>query len=314
MIDQLAEEYSNQPVVVVDYHFSIDTPPLFDPPQARWNVIQASEAGLGLTWVVVDSGRLHHRGAETTPEAYETYTAMIDDALARPATAEINAFWWLDGSSVKVSATVKNNSAVTLTTGNNAGVYAIVKENGVKYETHTTYQPGIAAAKTAISSLAPGETDTFEIEVPDVDPTDWSKVEIIVLVDYQTAPGEHYDQLQAAIATKALDVHPDYHLFFLDDGVTSVPGFTSVVLGNQGLAWTASSNQTWLSLNPSSGIVGDAIVMTTDGTALEAGWNSAVVTITDSSETYTTNVIVEIYAASPGEEINRVFLPVITRP
>ena len=314
MIDQLAQEYSNQPVVVVDYHFSIDVPPLFDPPQARWEVIQATEEGLGLTWTVVDSGRLYHRGAETPEEAYTAYTTMIDDALAQPATAEITAYWWLDGSTVKIGAIVTNNSTVTLSTENNAGVYGIVKENGVRYDTHTTEHPGLNAAKTLITNLEPGQTDMFEIVVPDINPTDWDKVEVIVLVDYQTAPGAHYEQLQAAIATQALYAQPKLHTWFLDESEALVPEFTSAIMGNPGLTWHAISDQIWLEVSETSGIVGDSIFLTTNGDVMNPGWNTAVVTITDSSHTYTADVTVQIYKASPGEVINRIYLPVITRP
>lgn len=314
MIDQLAQEYSNQPVVVVDYHYSLDYPPPFAPPQARWEVIQTTESGLGLTWAMVDSGRLYHRGAETTEEAYNAYTTMINDALAQSATAEIDAFWWLDGSTVRITATVTNNSTITLSTDNNAGVYGIVKETGVRYETHTTEHPGLNAAKTAITSLAPGETATFDIDVPDINPTDWDKVQVIVLVDYQTAPEAHYDQLQAVIANQALYAQPNFHAFFLDDGETFVPEFTSTVLGNAGLNWNAASDQTWLELDSTSGQVGDTIIMTTDSAALVPGWNNALVTFTDTSGVYSYEVTVSIYKASPGEVINRVYLPVITSP
>lgn len=314
MIDQLAQEYSNQPVVVVDYHFDIAVPPLFNPPQARWEVIQATEEGLGLTWAVVDSGRLYHRGAETPEVAYTAYTTMINDALAQPATAEIYAYWWLEGSTVKINAVVTNNSTITLSTENNAGVYGIVKENGVRYETHTTEHPGLNATKTAISNLAPGATDMFEIEVPDINPTDWDKVEVIVLVDYQTAPEAHYEQLQAAIATQALASQPNFHSYFLDETETFVPDFTSTITGNAGLHWNAASDQTWLVLDSISGLVDDTIVMTTVGASLVSGWNTAIVTISDDSDTYSADVNVSIYKASPGEVINRIYLPVVTSP
>jgi len=318
VINQLAQEYANQPVVVVDYHLDIlQDPPLFEPPQARWDVIQASVppgTDLALTWTVVDSGRLYHRGAETTEEAYNAYTVMIDDALAQPATAEITAHWWLDGSTVKIRAVVTNNSTVTLSAENNAGVYGIVKENGVLYETHTTEHPGLNAAKTSIAGLLPGQTDLFEIEVPDINPTDWDKVEVIVLVDYQTAPEAHYEQLQAAIATQALYTQPKFHAWFLDEGETLVPQFTSTIMGNPGLTWNALSNQVWLEVEETSGLVGDSILLTTIGDVMNPGWNTAVVTITDSSHTYTADVTVSIYKASPGEVINRIYLPVMTRP
>ncbi len=314
MINQLAQEYSNQPVVFVDYHFSMAAPPDFLPPQARWEVIQASEAGLGLTWAVVDSGRLHHRGAETTAEAYNAYTAMINDALAQPATAEIHSFWWKNGSTVKISATVTNNSAQTLSTANNAGVYGIVKEVGVQYDTYTTLHPGLNAAKTAIPSLAPGETATFEITVPEINPSNWNKVQVIVLVDYQTAPDAAYNQLQATIATPAILAQPNDFVHFLDDDAVEVPVFTTNISGDAGLTWLASSSETWLTFDRTTGSVGEALSLITDGNAMVPGWNTAVVTINDSTMVYSVDLTVRIYKASPGETINRIYLPSISRP
>ena len=314
MIDQLAQDYANQPVVLIDYHYSLDVPPLFEPPQARWEVIQATEEGLGLTWAIVDSGRLHHRGAELPKEAYETYVEMINDSLAQPATAEINALWWMSGNTVKITATVTNNSTVTLSPVNNAGVYGIVKESGVQYETHTTHHAGLNAAKTAISSLEPGQTATFEIDVPDIHPTYWENVEVIVLVDYQTAPGEHYEQLQATIASPALFANPTRHIYFLDDDQTNVPDFSSTVIGIEGLTFSVSSNQSWLSTVPANGVVGDTLRLTTNGDLLVPGWNIATVNITNSTYGYSTYLKVSIYKAPLGEVIDRIYMPLITKP
>lgn len=203
MINQLAEEYADESVVFLDYHYDMaldDGIPTYFPPEARWHVIQASEEGLGLTWAVVDSGRLHHRGAEETSVAYDTYTEMIDDALALPARAALKASWWRSGNSVIVVATVTNNSEITLSPENNAGVHAIVKEPYAVYDTHTTIHPGLNGAMAQIPDLAPGETGTYLIVVPDIYPMDWEVLELIVLVDYQTAPGLKYDQLQAVFA------------------------------------------------------------------------------------------------------------------
>lgn len=239
---------------------------------------------------------------------------MINDALTQPATAEIHAFWWQDGSTVKVKATVTNNSTVTLSTGNNAGVYGIVKETGVRYETHTTSQPGLNATKTAISSLAPGQTATFDIEVPDISPTDWDKIEVIVLVDYQTDTDAPYEQMQAAIANLALEAQPNFHTYFLEESESAVPDFTSIVMGNAGLDWLAASNQTWLMVSPPAGTVGDSVVFESDGNAILPGWNTALVTFTDSSGVYSYDVVVSIYKAAQGETVNRFFLPVVIRP
>ena len=203
MINQLAEDYANQPVVFLDYHYDLamdDGIPTYFPPEARWNVIQASEEGLGLTWAVVDSGRLHHRGAETEGEAVAAYVTMIDDALAQPARAALTASWWRSGNFVIVLATVTNNSEITLSPENNAGVHAIVKEPYDVYDTHTTIHPGLNGAIAQIPDLVPGETGTYLIVIPDIDPYDWENLEFIVLVDYQTAPGLKFDQLQAVFA------------------------------------------------------------------------------------------------------------------
>ena len=292
----------------------MEVPPDFLPPQPRWDVIQATEEGLGLTWAVVDSGRLHHRGAETTTEAYNAYTTMIDDALSQPATADISASWGKIDSTVVITATVTNNSAITLSTANNAGVYGIVKENGVQYEDYTTLHPGLNAAKTGIASLEPGETDTFTINVPDINPTDWSNVEVIVLVDYQTAPDAAYNQLQATIATPAIWAEPNNFLYFLDDDQSYVPDSTTTITGHEGLVWNASSIQSWLALSTFTGAAGDTITMFVDGVSLTPGWNIGVMTVTEFPSLYTFDVTLRIYKASPGETINRIYLPHVSHP
>lgn len=314
MINQLADEYSNSPVVFVDYHFSMAVPPDFLPPQSRWEVIQATEPGLGLTWAVVDSGRLHHRGAETTEVAYNAYKAMIEDSLAQPARAEINAYWWKDGDTVSVSATVVNNSSLTLSAANNAGVYAIVKEKGVRYDNYTTVHPGLDAEKTAITNLGPGETDTFRIDVPGINPSNWNKVQVIVLVDYQVSVAGVYDQLQAAFATPALWAQPSDFVHFLDDDATDVPVFSSNVIGNAGVTWTSSSDQIWLTADRAAGAVGESVSLVADGSSMAPGWNVGVITLEDSTLTFAADLTVRIYKASPGETINRIHLPFVSHP
>ncbi len=202
MINQLAVDYSNKPVVFIDYRYSLNIPPDYPTPEFRWEIIQATEEGLGLTWAIVDSGRMHNRGAETTEEAEEAFTEMLESALARPAEAEIHALWEIEGDSINVIATVKNNSTTTLSLANNAAVHAIVKEPNTIRPNHTTINPGLDSGRAKIENLAPGETGTFYITVPNLDPINWENVQVIVLVDYQVTPGSHYDQLQATFATE----------------------------------------------------------------------------------------------------------------
>lgn len=202
MINQFAEDYSDQPVVFIDYRYSMADPPEYPTPEFRWEIIRATEEGLGLTWAVVDSGRMYNRGAETIEEAEEAFTEMLESALARPAEAEMHALWERVGDSVNVIVTVKNNSTITLSLANNAAVHAIVKEPNTVRPNHTTINPGLDSGRAIIESLAPGETGTFSITVPNLDPINWDNVQVVVLVDYQVEPGSHYDQLQARFASE----------------------------------------------------------------------------------------------------------------
>jgi len=202
VINQFAEDYSDQPVVFIDYRYSMADPPEYPTPEFRWEIIRATEEGLGLTWAVVDSGRMYNRGAETIEEAEEAFTEMLESALARPAEAEMHALWERVGDSVNVIVTVKNNSTITLSLANNAAVHAIVKEPNTVRPNHTTINPGLDSGRAIIESLAPGETGTFSITVPNLDPINWDNVQVVVLVDYQVEPGSHYDQLQARFASE----------------------------------------------------------------------------------------------------------------
>lgn len=205
MINQFAEDYSDQPVVFIDYRYSMADPPEYPTPEFRWEIIRATEEEIGLTWAVVDSGRMYNRGAETIEEAEEAFSEMLESALARPAEAEIHALWERVGDSVNVIVTVKNTSTITLSLANNAAVHAIVKEPNTVRPNHTTINPGIDSGRAKIESLAPGETGTFTITVPNLDPINWDNIQVVVLVDYQVEPGSHYDQLQAQFASEIKD-------------------------------------------------------------------------------------------------------------
>ena len=323
VINQLAEEYSNQSVVFLDYHYDLaleDGLPNYFPPEARWNVIQASEEGLGLTWAVVDSGRLHHRGAENFDDAVSAYTAMIEDALLMPPRAEIHATWWRDRNSINVIATVTNQSTVTLSSTNNAGVHAIVKEPYAEYPTHTTLHPGLNGATAQIPDLAPGETGTFHITIPDIYPYNWENLELIVLVDHQTATGEKYDQLQAVFATPAttpstISALPNSFYFMISESDPFIPEFSSTILGDTGVTWTAMVDKPWLTIDRSVGTTGDSIVPTVDTTAVSEGFQTATIMVLDDAGVWHTGISVTVFKLrEPAETLSRLFLPIVGRP
>lgn len=323
MINQLAEEYSNQSVVFLDYHYDLaleDGLPNYFPPEARWNVIQASEEGLGLTWAVVDSGRLHHRGAETPGAAREAYVSMINDALLAPPQAEIYATWWRDGNSVNISATVTNHSTLTLSSSNNAGVHAIVKEPYAEYPTHTTLHPGLNGGMAQIPNLAPGETGTYHITVPDIYPYSWDNLEFIVLVDYQTASDAKFDQLQAVFATPAtttptIFAQPNSFNFMISESDPFIPVFSSTILGDTSVTWTATVDKSWLTIDRSTGTIGDIIVPTVDTAALAEGFQTAKIMVLDDTGIWHTGISVTIFKLrEPTETLSRLYLPFVGKP
>lgn len=323
MINQLAEEYSNQPVVFLDYHYDMAVPPAYLPPQTRWDVIQASVppgTPLSLTWAVVDSGRRIHRGAETTDVALTEYRAMVNDALLQPPKAEINAVYWREDDSVNILATVTNNSTIMLSTANNASVHAIAKEPGVQYPTHTTLHPGLNSAMASISNLAPGETGSYFITLPDLQPTDWENLEFIVLVDYQTGLNLPYDQLQAAFAQPATSpssifAQPNSFYFMVSETEPFIPEFSSTILGDPGVTWKASVDKPWLTIDQASGGIGDSIVPTVDTTALTQGWQTATIKVVDDASIWQTGITVTIFKMrEPAEALSRKYLPILSRP
>jgi hypothetical protein len=321
VINQLAEEYSEQPVVFLDYHYDMaleDGLPTYVTPPSRWDVIRASAADLGLTWAVVDSGRLFHQGAEEPDVAYEAYTTMIDDSLLQPAQAEITATWWREGHAINVLASVTNNSTITLSPANNAGVHAIVKEAGALYPTHTTLHPALNAAMAQISSLAPGETGTYHISIPDIYPTNWDNLEFIVLVDYQTAPEAAYNQLQAVFAQPAttpasIAALPNNFHFMISEADPTIPEFSSTILGDTGITWTASVDKPWLTIDRSSGTTGDSIVPTVNTASLAEGFQTATIMVLDDDGIWHTGISVTVFKLRPVETLSRIYLPVVGR-
>lgn len=320
MINQFAKDYSDQPVVFIDYRYSMSTPPDYPTPEFRWEIIRATEEGLGLTWAVVDSGRMYNRGAETTEEAVEAFTEMLESSLARPAEAEIHAQWERAGDSVNVIATVKNTSTITLSMANNAAVHAIVKEPNIERPHHTTLNPGINTGRAKIETLAPGETGTFYVTVPNLDPEDWDNIQVVVLVDYQVEPGSHYDQLQAQFAQESdqiseISAQPNHFNHSFDKFDNLNVSFTSTILGEQDIEWTATSDRSWLTIDRNSGQTGDQIKLTVNPETLVEGWQTATVTVVDESGTSHTGITVTIYRYNDEYEVkNRIYLPSVLRP
>ncbi|MCP4707336.1 MAG: hypothetical protein GY869_01815 [Planctomycetes bacterium] len=186
-------QYANQSVVFLE--FDVDDS-IFSARKSRfWTAFSGGGATLPL--VMVDSGNEISSGYE---DFVTVYSGMVDSSLLRPAKAEIAASSQRNGDTIQFDVQLTNQSGVTLGSGNNGTVWAIVYE---KFETagtgRVTNRLVRAAVSTSISTdLAHGETDSFTVDTPALSGVNWDNLQWIVLADYR--PGGHtgvYDTLQA---------------------------------------------------------------------------------------------------------------------
>lgn len=267
---------------------------------------------------MVDSGQAYSRGVETPEEAYAKYKAMIEFALPRPALANITSQYWREGNTIHVTGTVTNNSTVTLSAMNLAGFSATVKWPGPMLPAHTTHNGALYSATTPIEYLEPGETGTFTVSVPVSDQNvNWDEIEVYTMVDYETAPGGIFDQLQAARATRIADpgtinAQPNQYLLLIPAEQTVIENLESVILGTAGTNWTATVDETWLTLDKTNGTVGDTIKLSINRTALTAGWQDAIVRVIPQNGNDFTSIYVRIFLGNPGE-IRYLYLPLIIK-
>ena len=243
---------------------------------------------------------------------------MIEAALPRPALANITAQYWREGNTIHVTGTVTNNSDVTLSAMNLAGFSATVKWPGQRLPFHTTNQGALYSATSQIQYLEPGETDTYQVSVPiSQQNVNWEEIEVYAMVDYETAPGGIFDQLQAARATEIADpgtinAQPNQFFLLIPAEQTIIEDLESVIQGTAGTRWTASVDESWLTLDKTSGVVGDTITLSINRSTLTEGWQDAIVRIQPASGNDITSIYVRIYLGYP-DEIQYIYLPLIQR-
>jgi hypothetical protein len=184
VVDQLAEEYADQPVVFLEH--DVDNPQ-GDRIDRFWAAYGPGSVTLPL--VMVDSGEQISHGY--VPFA-STYRAMVDSALSRPPMARLVVDRQRVGNSYSFEVQVTNLSETTMSSSNETSVHVIVYE-----ETHVADTDRFVRGSTSvgITSLLPNETKTFNLTIG-LHNVNWSRLHSVVLVDYR--PGGAYDMLQAA--------------------------------------------------------------------------------------------------------------------
>ncbi len=200
MVDQLAGEYAGQSVLFLEQ----DVDAALGNRMGRWWA--ASDGGsVMLPLSMVDSGNQIDNGYAGFDSSYNTYKAMVDTALARPALAEIQAQGERVGNKVRFTIQLKNLSGVDLSYSNSAQVHAIVYEEHTPLDLNTDHITGRIVRAVVQSDISPalphGETRTFELETAELsNVVDWDNVHTIVLADYRPSGSNAYDMLQAALA------------------------------------------------------------------------------------------------------------------
>lgn len=271
---------------------------------SRWEIIKLTEEGMGLTWAMVDSGQMYSRGASTDEEAIAKYTAMSNYAMEQEALADVKAEYYIKDNMAYFKVTVTNLSEVTLSPENNAGVHAIIKEAGYQHPQNTSVHAARGAGMLAIENLAPNETATYDIAFPLKYINDLENVVAVALVDYQTEPDGIFDQLNAAIGTPVepveatLAVSPASTTRLMPFEIEEVHPIQLTVTAGEGVEWTVTANQPWVTINPVEGVEGETpVTVSIDPEALLGGENQVQLYFwDDESGTYATahiSVIVE---------------------
>lgn len=200
-VEQLAQEYTGQPVVFLEYNADAA-------PNSRVSRFFASFGGneAYLPLAMVDNGENIFNGY--IPSIKTVYQDMVDYALQRPPKADLSATWTREGNKVRFSVHLTNQSGTTLSSSNGATIHGIVYEtNKIQY----TQRFVRSAISIPTCTLANNATADYALLTSDLVGVDWSKLHTMALADYRPKPsGEKYDMLQAAVATF---LGPNYWLY-----------------------------------------------------------------------------------------------------
>ncbi len=316
MIDQLAIDYAERNIVFVDYTMDYGIP---NPVLYRYEVIERTEPGWGLTWAMVDSGQKYSRGAETHDEAVEKYTAMVEYGIAQEALADINAQYWVDGETAYFKVTVQNLSGVHFSQANIARVYAFVKETGIQYEeTNTTHHASRGEGMTLIPSLADQETGTYYISVPLRNITDWNNVSAYALVDFESTKGGLFLQANAAEATRievepTITVNPTRITLTIPDNTTDIPLQTIQVDASADLNWEIETNRSWLDVDVVEGVGPGLISLKINTFTLRKGNNRATLLVKDTASDSFASVEIDILVEQLATPPHAIYIPLLSK-
>jgi hypothetical protein len=209
--------------------------------------------------ILVSSGHALFTGPSSP---FDTYRAMIDADLVRPASGDLEAWWRRDGSDVVVWATLHNLGTAPLSqAANSAALTAMVYEQTYEFPFQDPVR-GVTAVPLA-APVAPGATAQLQARLLAPAVVDWSQANVVALVDYRPAGTTGaYDVVQAARAAPAdLSVAPASITATVIPGATAPVERSLALSGPPVLTWTATTDAPWLEVEPAAGTLPAATVV-----------------------------------------------------
>lgn len=306
-MDQLADEYSNKPVVFLEHDVDNAAALRYN----RWWNAYTGTGPMTLPLVMVDSGQQISNGYVNF---YNVYKSMVETEMNRPAEADVEAYAWREADKVKFSISVTNQSNETLDYySNGATVHALVYEDSDDGVTSRIVRGD--AYEYIFTGVTPGSSATYTLETNELIGVDWEKLHYMALVDYRpggdTGP---FDILQAAEAQEiSFSIYPNPLVFMVDLNDPSTITTIMTLAGHDSLDWSVSESIDWLTISPSSGSFPASPLVSIEKSKLTLGWQPEETLIfnisSDGGLHFEENVEVKAFYGS----VKKAYLPLLTR-
>lgn len=306
-MDQLADEYANQPVVFLEY----DIDNLVGYRYNRWWSSYDSTDSAILPLVMVDSGQQISSGSV---DFYNVYKLMVETELNRPAEAELQASACREANKVKFSINLKNLSTATLNFfTNGAVVHGIVYEDADDGVTNRIVRG--AGYDYILTGLAPGSSANYLLETNELIGINWEKLHYIALVDFR--PGGNsgpFDILQATEAELiSYSISPNPLMFLIDMTDPSTPTSTVSLAGHNSLNWSVTEEIDSLTISPSSGSFPATPSVSIDKSKLILGWQPEGALLFDISSEEGVHFEENLEVKAFYGAVKKAYLPLLTR-
>lgn len=302
MVDQLAVEYADRPVVFLEDN--VDTP--LGRRRDRWWAGYGSGGSVYLPLMMASSG---HRVSTGSVSFHTVYSGIVDNELARPPQADVEAYAARVGNAMRIWVRMVNRSAATLSAAaNGATAHAVVWEDKTVHITARTVRA--APFAEVAQAVAPGQVFAAVLDTPTLSGVDWSKLHAVAFVDYRPAGATGaYDMLQAALAVPPeLGVTPDELAATSGDLAPDGTLGTVALSGPHVLSWSVAANALWLTATPGAGSVPGTATVRVVPEALPAGVSEGALTFSATGPdglAFTRTVSVRIDAPDSSKRVRR---------